>query len=227
LATEYQWQGLTEALQEFAHGHQPFEVRTVGLISFSGENKSVAVAPYKDARLAEYHSELWDVISKFALERIDPFYHPDTWVPHVTIKRCGRNTDDFARAMGLLADQGFAWSFTVDNVSVQYDPGRNSLTHYQRVYFPLGGRSTATTPELPETNGTIVAVTRRDQIPTVHHVRVQLDDGDTQELDLDAPEVLRLMAAAKSSTVHFPGGRCRLEDGRIVHVEPNTPFPIA
>jgi hypothetical protein len=78
-------------------------------------------------------------------------------------------------------------------------------------------------------NGTIVDVTQgsdQNGVP-IWTVNVRLDGGSETEIALTAPQVVRLMAAAKSSTTHFPGGRCQLESGELVAVQPKTPFPIA
>ncbi|MPZ13622.1 MAG: hypothetical protein GEU73_04230 [Chloroflexi bacterium] len=139
LAPEYDWPGLEAALAAFAKRQPPFDVRTVGILAFTGSGTTIAIAPFKDQRLADFHAGIWATVSPFAQGEVDLFYHPERWVPHVTIKRCGPHGESFGKAMASLAKERFSWTMTVDNVSVQHDPGKNSLTHYLRLRFPLTG----------------------------------------------------------------------------------------
>lgn len=37
LAVDYEWDGLASALAQFAKVHKPFEVRTIGILAFTGQ----------------------------------------------------------------------------------------------------------------------------------------------------------------------------------------------
>src|SRR4051812_36099741 len=114
LAEEYDWDGLSAALAEFAASASPFSARTVGLLSFSGGTSyGVAAAVHRSPELLAYHEALWEVITPFAQGRLDSFYESPKLVPHVTIKRCGPDADRFGAAMAKLAPRPFAWEFTV------------------------------------------------------------------------------------------------------------------
>lgn len=138
LAPEYDWEGLAVGLAAFARSEKPFAVNTSGLLAFTGGDTGIAISVRRDAALVDFHARAWDVVSKYAQGDPVPFYHPDRWVPHVTIKRCGANPESFGRAMARLGRESFAWTMTVDNIAVQHDPGTNSLTHYLRLRYPLG-----------------------------------------------------------------------------------------
>lgn len=227
LAGEYDWEGLEPALAGFAVQHRPFEVRTTGLHVFSGGDAGIVVAVFRSPELVEYHRSLWDVISPYADGAVPASYEPASWVPHVTVKRCGQHWDSFGRAMAKLAQHNFAWTFTIDNISVQCDPGQNSLTHYQRLWYALGDDPVV--PARPGSNATVIDViapAESDPAPN-WRVLVRQDDGVELAPEWSAPDYVRVMAAAKCSTVHFAGGRCTVLDGRVVAVEPNTQFPIA
>src|SRR5204863_8921044 len=107
LGEEYDWQGLASALAGFASQWKPFEIHTVGLLAFTGSGTGIAVAPCKDGRLTEFHAAAWEVISSHAQGRVDQFYHPDRWVPHITIKRCGPHAENFGAAMAKVAREDF------------------------------------------------------------------------------------------------------------------------
>ena len=228
LAEEYDWKGLAGALAEFAAKEQPFEAQTMGLwVNGNGETVDVAVIPYASEQLRAFHDRLWRVVSPYAQGNGPDFYAPRTWFPHVTIKRCGADHEAFARAMRRLVDRDYRWTFTVDNVSVQHDPGKNSRTHYLRLRYPLGGSSAAPWPP-SETNGTVADLAEeKDASGGASWVAsVELDGGGKLKYRWTAPELVRLMASLQCSDVHFAGGRCRVEDGRILRVEPKTPFPL-
>ncbi|MPZ13621.1 MAG: hypothetical protein GEU73_04225 [Chloroflexi bacterium] len=57
--------------------------------------------------------------------------------------------------------------------------------------------------------------------------RIRLDSGAVIAMRWTAPEVVRIMARAKCSLVHFGDARCRVEGDVMVAIHPNTPFPIA
>src|SRR6266545_3874908 len=93
----------------------------------------------------------------FARGSVAPFYLPDRWVPHVTIKRCGPNRAAFGRAMALLSEDTFVWQMTVDTLVVQHDPDNNNLGRYQRLAARLGACGPRVCPPV-ETNATILEV---------------------------------------------------------------------
>lgn len=229
LAEEYDWQGLESALAVFAKGWKPFELRTVGLLAFIGNSTGIGVAPYKDRHLAEFHAAVWETVTPFAQGRVDQFYHPDRWVPHITIKRCGPHDHSFGHAMAKLAKTDFGWTMNIDNVAVQHDPGKNSLTHYLRLRFPLADGAGEGSAGTGQTNATILEVSETkaaDGSPT-WSAKLRLDDGREIGQQWDAPTLVRIMAEAKSSVVHFSNARCRVDGEQTVAVIPNTPFPVA
>ena len=224
LAEEYDWDGLTAAIAAFAAKEQPFEAKTLGLwVGGNGENVDVAVMPYASRQMRDFHDRLWQVITPFAQGNVNQFYSPENWFPHVTIKRCGTNHEEFGRAIGKLADADFRWSFMVDNVSVQHDPGKNSKTHYLRLRFPLGGGQ-GTPTDFEEANGTVAKLAEGDG--GLWAATVDLDAGGQIEHTWTAPELVRLMTSLKCSNAHFEGGRCTVEGGRVIALAPNTPHPL-
>ena len=227
LAEDYDWDGLEQGLAEFAKRQSPFEICTIGLFVFTGNSATITVAPLRDRRLTDLQADIWEIASTFATGRVDAFYSPERWIPHVTIKRCGSDAAVFGSAMAKLAGENFTWTTTVDNVTVQHDPGKNSLTHYQRFRFALGG---ATHPVVaPDgSNATILAVTEDlDAKGPRWTATVRPDGGAEFEQRWTAPERVRLMAASGSSLVHFPDSRCLVKDGHVVSVFAHTPYPVA
>jgi 2'-5' RNA ligase len=231
MADDYDWDGLADALTRFARQQAPIPIRTVGLLAVTGPSTGITVEPYRDDRLARFHAELWEVATPFARGTVAPFYLPDRWVPHVTIKRCGPERAAFGRAMATLSDDTFIWTTQVEQISVQHDPANNNLTRYQRLLVPLGagpgGVPSASASSLP--NATIVGLDAPDgdaAVP-VWCARVRADDGAEARVRWTAPETVRGTAAAKAPLSYFVGARCRLDGGAVAGIVPLTPHPIA
>lgn len=228
LAEEYDWHGLESALVQVAQLHQPFDVRTVGVLAFTGKEAAIAIAPYKDEQLAKFHAAVWEASTEFASGRVDAFYEPGRWVPHITVKRCGTNDRSFGDAMRRLSKESFASTMPLDAIGVQHDPGKNSLTHYMRLRLPLGERDGAgETIPIKETNAAVVDVTEDPASDGAggRLLRIRLDEGGQMDQRWTAPEVVRATAEAASSAVHFPNARCRFERDHITFIVPNTPHP--
>jgi 2'-5' RNA ligase len=122
LAEDFDWEGLEPALADFASRQKPFDLRTGGVLCFTGGNSTIVINVLKDQRLLEYHERLYEAASKFAVN-LDPSYEPSRWIPHVTIKRCGPHADSFGNAMAKLASVSFHWTIRIDYVSAQHDLG--------------------------------------------------------------------------------------------------------
>ena len=228
LAEDYDWEGLAAAMAEFAAKEQRFEARTIGLILWTGRSSSVAVAPYLDEGLRDFQARFSEIISPFAKGNVRQTDSPGGWIPHVTIKRCGTDHAATGRALTRLLDREFQWSFTVDNIAVQHDPGKNSRTHYLRLRFPLGGAASSEPAIEAATNATITGVSESKDSSgaTLSVAVVELDSGGSMEQTWTPPELVRLMAAARCSDVHFAGARCLVQDARVETVQPKTPYPI-
>ncbi len=232
MADDYDWDGLADALARFARQQAPIPIRTVGLLTVTGPSTGITLEPYRDDRLARFHAELWEVVTPFARGTVAPFYLPDRWVPHVTIKRCGPQRAAFGRAMASLSDDTFIWTMQVEQLSVQHDPANNNLTRYQRLLAPLGDTSAAPPTEAAAalaSNATIVGVVEpsKDSAAPVWCAQIRADDSTQVEVRWSAPEAVRVMAAAKAPLMYFGGARCRLEGAVVADIMAVTPHPIA
>ena len=227
LAEDYDWDRLAGTMGEFAEQEKPFEAKTMGLWVTGGETTGIAVQPYASEQMRDFQNRLWQAILPCAKGNVRKLDYPETWFPHVTIKRCGTDKQAFGRAMAIIMEKSYQWSFTVDNIAVQHDPGQNSRTHYLRLYYPLGGGKGGTITPAP-TNATMVelAEEKDGQGAPIWIASVELDAGGSMRQSWTAPEMVRLMAETQCSDVHFAGGRCFVEGGSIAAVEPKTPFPI-
>ena len=226
MADDYDWDGLRAALTEFVRGQAPIPIRTVGLLTVTGPSTGITLEPYRDDRLAQFHADFWAVATPFARGTVAPFYLPDRWVPHVTIKRCGPHRDAFGHALARLSDETFLWTMQVEALNVQHDPDNNNQTRYQRLLLPLGDAS-APRRSTAVTNATITAVTEAETNGQPRWTALaRVDDGSTSEATWRAPDAVRLMAAARAPLCYFRGARCRVDDGVISAIEAVTPTPL-
>ena len=227
LAEDYDWDGLAEALKDFAAREEPFEARTLGLLLWGQSGLDVAVMPHLDDPLREFQARVWRVVSPFAQGNVRKMDTPGGWIPHVTVKRGGSDRTAVGRALTRLVGEQFSGSFAVDNISVQHDPGKNSRTHYQRYLFPLKGANRKR-EEPGQSNATLrEVIEERDTAGNAITVLTgDLDGGGHFEARWRAPELVRVMAAVRSSELHFVGARCHVSSGIVSNVEPKTPFPI-
>jgi hypothetical protein len=227
MADDYDWEGLAPALAAFARQQQPIPIRTVGLLCVTGAYTGVAIEPYRDTRLADFHAALWDVVTPFARGTVADFYLPDRWVPHVTVKRCGTDPAAFGRAMCLLADDTYRWTMDVPALAVQHDVDNNNQTRYQRLYEPLG--PAAAPPRTPgATNATIERLDGpapgEDEPTWTAHLRT--DAGPTVDVRWTGPETAYLQSEARAAISFFAGGRCTFDGTRVTRVVANTPVPV-
>jgi 2'-5' RNA ligase len=228
MADDYDSDGLAHALAEFARQREPVPIRTVGLLTVTGPSMGITLEPYRDDRLARFHADLWDIVTPFAHGTVAPFYLPDRWVPHVTIKRCGPNGAAFGRAIAVLSGDTFLWHMTVDTLVVQHDPENNNLTRYQRLAARLGASEPGVRPPV-ELNATILEVVEpaSDACDPRWKARIRSDDARKVELHWSAADTVRVMSAARAPLCYFRGARCRLDADVVVAVQPVTPAPIA
>jgi 2'-5' RNA ligase len=226
LAEDYEWPRLEEALTQFARQEQPFEVRTVGLLTLgNGSTSELLIAPYLDENLRAFQERFWLAVQGTAQGNIRKFDYPGSFLPHITVKRCGTDHAAAGRAYAHLLEHSYSWTFMADNVSVMHDPGKNSRTHYLRMRFPLGGRVSAPAPVSPgHTNARIVEFNEGPGRVGATGLAIT-DDGMSVRQTWSAPDLVRLCAELKCSDVHFAGSRCLVDAGRIVAIEPKTPYP--
>ena len=229
MADDYDWGGLAGALADFASQRQPLPIRTVGLLSVTGPSTGITLEPFRDDRLARLHADLWNVVRPLTRGNVSPFYQPDRWVPHVTIKRCGPNHEAFGRAMALLSEDTFVWEMTVDTLVVQHDPDNDNLGRYQRLAARLGASGPHVVHPPVATNATILEVVEppTDADDPKWTARIRSDVGGEQELRWTAPETIRLTSAARAPLRYFRNARCRVQADRLMAVLPVMPAPIA
>ena len=137
VAERYHEDQLKEVLQELGVRSQPFQVRTAGLGVFSRELPIVYIALVKDARLLDFHKRLHRRLGRLAVGPND-YYHPENWMPHITLVFEDLGYDNLSCVMEKLVFRHFAWTFTVDNLSLIGQPPGKSGSVYFSIPFGAG-----------------------------------------------------------------------------------------
>lgn len=139
VAEHYEVGLLEPILRRFAANTPPFEVVTTGLgIFITALNPLLYINIARSPRLSELNAALWPVMSAVSAG-IAAYYHPDQWVPHITLSHGDITRDDLADAVRLLSQQDLTWRFPITNIALLYDTEetQQDLIQYQ---FSLGGK---------------------------------------------------------------------------------------
>jgi 2'-5' RNA ligase superfamily len=122
VASYYDTEVLEPILRDFASKSSPFQIHAGGLGIFTGASPVLYIPIVRTQELNRFHAALWQEISQ-AGARIVDYYHPEYWVPHITIGFGDMNKDNLAQIVRLLSDRDFNWKITVDNLALIYDTG--------------------------------------------------------------------------------------------------------
>jgi 2'-5' RNA ligase len=122
VAQRYDQDRLQLAVRALAAAAQPFEARVAGLALFTGPAPVLYLPVVRTAALSAWHQRVWEACLPAAREPLD-YYHPDRWVPHITIGFGDLDADRAAEAVRLLAGRAFDWPLKVDNLAFGADDG--------------------------------------------------------------------------------------------------------
>jgi 2'-5' RNA ligase len=115
--------GLVESvLKRITSNITTFKVRTSGLGIFTGASHVLYIPVVRSLELTQLHEELWQEIAT-AISGVQQYYHPEQWMPHITIGFGDINKDNLSQIIPFLANRDFNWEITVDNIAFIYDTG--------------------------------------------------------------------------------------------------------
>jgi 2'-5' RNA ligase len=134
IAPSYAAAAVETASRALALSAAPFTVQTSGVAVFTGLAPVVYLPVVRTAQLSAWHAQVWAAGLPAAREPV-PYYHPDHWVPHITLAQGGLSLALAAEAVGLLAGRDLNWTLRVDNLSfIGLDEEQQKL----RWRLPLG-----------------------------------------------------------------------------------------
>lgn len=153
VADHYDVERLESTLREFAAKTAPFEVLTTGLGIFTeGIYPIVYVNVARSPALSAINAALWSEVEE-ASAGIVEYYHPQQWVPHITLAHGDMRQDKLADAIQVLSQWDFNWQITVDNVALLYDEGEGKQDQLQFRFDLTGSEHDAATRALRAAHG--------------------------------------------------------------------------
>lgn len=122
VAEQYDLDALQPLLQQFAADTAPFRVLTTGLGVFTdGLNPVVYVNVARSPQLSALNAALWPLVAP-ASAGIVGYYHPDQWVPHITLAHGDVTRENLSTVVGALSRWDYTWSIPIDNLALLYNP---------------------------------------------------------------------------------------------------------
>ncbi len=93
-------------------------MRTAGLGIFTGPQPVLYIPVVRSPELTQFHQALWQRVSRVG-NRIQAYYHPDQWMPHITIGFGDTGSEKLSQIVRYLGERDFHWEITVDNVALE------------------------------------------------------------------------------------------------------------
>lgn len=138
VAEAYEEDACAGYLRALASRTRPFRVRTAGLGIFTVANPILYIPVIRSPRLSELHAELWHNAKQRTPGAVAHYYQPEEWVPHITLAQGDIDQDKLADIVRVLSRRNFHWEFTVSNLALIYDTGREQGVRC-RFNFNCGG----------------------------------------------------------------------------------------
>jgi 2'-5' RNA ligase len=133
VAEQYDVDLLKYTLPRFASHCATFRVRTAGLGVFSGDHPVLHVAVVRSPALSALHRTLWQELAGASAGAVE-YYHPEQWMPHITLADGDVLKDHLPEVVCLLSARAFDWDVEVSNLALIYDTG---TTQEVRLRFDL------------------------------------------------------------------------------------------
>lgn len=117
VADHYDPERLSEALTAVSQRHGRFRVRTGGLGLFTGRKLVAHVPLVRSRSLNAIQRDLWSRLDGVGTGVVGHF-HPELWIPHITLAYHGLTPDVLPGVVTWLADRSFGWDITVDHIGM-------------------------------------------------------------------------------------------------------------
>jgi 2'-5' RNA ligase len=132
VAESYELALLEPILRRFADNSGGFNIRTTGLGVFTGPKPVLYVPVVRSTALTRFQRELWPELSRVAGGVVD-YYHPENWIPHITLATDDLTPQSLCAVMGWLADRSFNWEIKINNLALIQDTadGKELRFHFE------------------------------------------------------------------------------------------------
>ena len=138
VAEQYEVALVEPILRAFATSTAPLEVVTTGLGIFTrGLQPVLYVTVARHPGLSALQAALWPTLTALSAG-INEYYHPEQWVPHITLHHGNLSADALAEAVRCLSQWDLTWRLRLDNLTLLVGDGEIPQPHVQYQY-PLTG----------------------------------------------------------------------------------------
>src|SRR6266487_5093776 len=142
VAQDYDVDKIEPVLQRITSNITTFKVRTSGLSIFTGASPVLYIPVVRSLELTQLHEEIWQEIAT-ASSGEQQYYHPEQWMPHITIGFGDINKENLSQIIPFLAERDFNWEITVNNLALIYDTGtkQEMKSRFDITHEPVPGES--------------------------------------------------------------------------------------
>ncbi len=142
VAQDYDLDRIEPVIKRITSNITTFKVRTSGLGIFTGASPVLYIPVVRSLELTQLHEEIWQEITT-ASSGAQEYYHPEQWMPHITIGFGDINKDNLSQIIPFLANRDFKWEITIDNIAVIYDTGTKQelKSRFEISNHPVPGES--------------------------------------------------------------------------------------
>ncbi len=190
VAAHYDFALLTPILERITSNITTFQVRTSGLGIFSGNAPVIYIPVVRSLELTQLHEALWKELAPLA-SGAQEYYHPDQWMPHITIGFGDITQENLPPIVRWLNEQNFFWEIAVNNIAFIQDTGTKQL---------LKARFDILNEAVPGESAMKWSYRRltQEQLQEIHEIHEQIK-GHTQGLVFeDSAELIRQQREERS-----------------------------
>lgn len=130
VAQAYDLKLLEPLVERVAHNTKEFQVTTSGLGVFMGSMPILYIPIVRTQGLSQLHQALWYEASQIGSGIIE-HYHPERWLPHITLAFSDSHREHFPAVIRFLSEQTLSWKITVNNLSLLESTGQDPKQHFQ------------------------------------------------------------------------------------------------
>jgi 2'-5' RNA ligase len=130
VAQGYNVNTLEPILKRIAQTTAPFQVRAAGLGIFTGKSPVLYIPVVRNPALTQFHHAVWSEISGSG-SGVVSYYHPENWLPHITIGFGDLHSGNLSGVIRLLAEREIDWEITVNNLAYIEDTGQAQQLRFE------------------------------------------------------------------------------------------------
>jgi hypothetical protein len=135
VAARYALPKLEKTLTQISTQTAPFSVKTTGLGVFTGSKPVIYIPIVRSPVLTQLQHWVWHISDVFAIDT-HVYYHPDAWMPHITVAQGDLSAEMLPEVVKFLNEQALNWQLPARNLAIIAD-GQVDSQPDTRLIFPF------------------------------------------------------------------------------------------